>query len=313
MRSLRALLLSPTPEHTLSSRAAWWAQHKAIAASEPRPFDGAVLGGYAADRLGYAFASGYQAALRALLPDLPADRVVSMCVTEKGGGHPRFIEASLTREGEGYRLSGRKRWATLSLDAGLLVVLASLGTGDDGKKQLKLARVRSETKGVTQVPMPEPPFIPEIGHDEVRFHEVLVREEDLLPGDGYEDYVKRFRTVEDIHVHAALLGYVAREIRANGFPAMWLERVIALMTALSMLAGEDPTDVTLHVALAGVLAESRSVLSEVERMWAASEAPTHARWERDKLLFGVAQGTREKRLARAWEAIEATRRAAFGG
>ena len=91
----------------IASLADWWARHRALAAREARPFDQALLGGFAADRLGYAFASGYQAALRALVPDLPPDRVASLCVTERGGASPRAITTLLTARAEGgYRLDG---------------------------------------------------------------------------------------------------------------------------------------------------------------------------------------------------------------
>ena len=42
----------------------WWAHHRAIAAGHPDPILQAIVGGFVADRIGWAFASGYQAALR---------------------------------------------------------------------------------------------------------------------------------------------------------------------------------------------------------------------------------------------------------
>ena len=52
-------------------------------------------------------------------------------------------------------------------------------------------------------------------------------EADLLPGDGYDIYLKPFRTIEDIHVHAALIGYlvgVARRLEAPLRPCRQLRR-----------------------------------------------------------------------------------------
>ncbi len=49
--------------------------------------DRALAGGSAADRLGYAFASGYTEALRALVPGLTG--VAALCATEEGGNQPR--------------------------------------------------------------------------------------------------------------------------------------------------------------------------------------------------------------------------------
>ncbi len=51
------------------------------------PLEAAVRGGARADRVGYAFAAGYQAALRALFPLAPG-QLGSLCATEAHGAHP---------------------------------------------------------------------------------------------------------------------------------------------------------------------------------------------------------------------------------
>ncbi len=179
MRSLHLVLASAPDPEPIASTDAFWQRHRAVALLEPLSIDQAILGGFSADRVGFAFASGYQAALRALVPDLPHDKVASLCVTERGGGHPRAIETRLEPDpsaGGSYRLTGKKRWATLSGEAGILLVAASTGVDETGKNLLRLVRVDSAAPGVRRQPMPEPPFTPELGHDEV----------ELLPrrGDG---------------------------------------------------------------------------------------------------------------------------------
>ena len=39
-------------------------------------------------------------------------------------------------------------------------------------------------------------FVPEISHAEVELDRVKVSDADVLPGDGYDDYLKPFRTIE---------------------------------------------------------------------------------------------------------------------
>lgn len=310
MRSVHAVLTQPPGTGPLASRSAWWDQHCAIAREAASPIDLAVLGGFAADRLGYAFASGYQAALRALVPDLPADRLASFCVTERGGGHPRAVETRLERlPGGRLRVTGHKRWATLGDASGVLMVIASEGVSADGKNRLRAARVDASLPGVTLRPMPEPPFTPEIAHDEIDLAGVEIAESDLLPGDGFDRYVRPFRTIEDIHVQAAVFAYAIREIRAHDLHRSLAERFAALITALLPLAAADPSDPTTHVALAGVLALSTVPLEKLDRAWARSESPAHARWERDRLLLSVAGKAREQRLAKAWERLGAPRSA----
>jgi hypothetical protein len=151
--------------------------------------------------------------------------------------------------------------------------------------------------------MPEPPFAPEIVHDEVELSDVLVSEADLLSGDGYAAYVKPFRTVEDIHVNAAVLAYLVREARLFALPRTIAERLAGLLVALHALASADPGAAETHIALAGVLELERATLDEMSRRWASTESPAHARWERDRVLLTIAGNVRQERLLRAWERL----------
>jgi alkylation response protein AidB-like acyl-CoA dehydrogenase len=285
----------------VASMAAWWARHPAVVARAATPFEHAVLGGFAADRLGYAFASGYQAALRQLAPDLPASRLASLCVTERGGGHPRAIEARLTHVGDGFYLSGTKRWATLSDVAGVLLVAATLGPPDErGRPQIRVVRVDAAAPGVQITPMPSTPFTPEILHGEVRLDEVRVAATALLPGDGYARYIKPFRTIEDLHIQGALFGFLLAAARRLDAPRALLERLAAQLATLGALAARDPSDAGVHVALAGALRLAAPLVAEIEAAWALAGDASHALWQRDRLLLGIAENARAKRLERAW-------------
>jgi hypothetical protein len=281
--------------------AAWWARHRAVVARGGATIDQAILGGFAADRVAYAFASGYQAALRSLAPDLPADRLASLCVTERGGGHPRAIETRLTPENEGYLLRGTKRWATLSDVAGVLLVAAVTGAPDAlGRPRLRIARIASDAPGVTITPMPQTPFTPEILHGEVRLDDVPVAADALLAGDGYALVIKPFRTIEDLHIQAAVSGYLLGEARRGGFARPIVERLAAQLITLRGLAQGDPSDAAIHVALAGALGNAKPLIADLEAAWSASGGPAYALWERDRLLLGIAESARVKRLERAW-------------
>src|SRR4051794_40702609 len=62
--------LAGSSARSFDSVQSFFAWHQADAASFDRPIDRAILGGAGADRLGYAFAAGYAAALQALVPGL---------------------------------------------------------------------------------------------------------------------------------------------------------------------------------------------------------------------------------------------------
>src|SRR6185369_10915467 len=102
--------------------------------------------------------------------------------------------------------------------------------------------------------MPPTRFVPEVPHAGVLFHEVRVPASALLPGDGYERYVKPFRTVEDIHVMLAIGAYLLREARRRGWPAAFGERLVAQLALLGALSGADASAPATHLALAGGLA-----------------------------------------------------------
>jgi acyl-CoA dehydrogenase len=263
-------------------------------------FDRAVLGGAIADRLGYAFAGGYQSALRALVPGIASiARVVGLSATEEQGAHPRHIRTRL----EGGRLNGEKRWATLAPIADALLVACSIGSGDDGKNRLKLVRVDTRASGVGIEPMPETPFMPEIPHAKVTLREVSVSEADVLPGDGYEAYLKPFRTVEDVHVLGAACGYLVGVARAFEWPHEVVEDVSSAIAALDAIAAMPPIRPETHIALAGALRAARGAMERAEPCWSSVGDEEAMRWRRDRSALDVAGRARGERAEAAWRRL----------
>jgi hypothetical protein len=116
--------------------------------------------------------------------------------------------------------------------------------------------------------------------------------------------VKPFRTVEDIHVQAAVLSYLMREGQRLSWPAHWLERLSALLAALGKLADMPAAEAETHIALAGALAIGAGLIGETEEFWLQSAAdPAALRWRRDRELLQVAGKARELRTQRAWEQL----------
>ena len=311
---LSPLFSGPVSSVECSSAGQWWPRWRAITAAHRLPFERAVAGGADADRLAWAFASGYQAALRVLEPALPDDTIAALCVTEAEGNFPRAIRTTLIPDGNGFRISGEKRWTTLGPEGGLFIVIAREVVGNTGntgntgsdaaRPSLKAVRVRSGAPGLTLETMPPTSFVPEVPHARLRLENVRVEAAEVLPGDGYSRYVKPFRTIEDIHIHAATIAYLACEARRRDWPQAWRERAAALLHALSGLALLDPLAPQTHVALAGALAIGAALIAETDDLWAASAGdPAAIRWTRDRALSGVADRARAQRLASAWTAL----------
>lgn len=291
---LVAALVAASPA-TAETLPAWWEATRAARDRATTPMDRALVGGAHADRIGFAFAAGYAEALRALVPGL--DGIAALCATEEGGAHPRAIRTTLASG----RLTGKKKWATGATAASWLLVVASTGTSADGKNQLRVVRVATTAPGVRMQAMPAP-FVPEIPHAELELDHVAVRDADVLPGDGYDDYLKPFRTVEDLHVHAALAGYVIGVARRHGWHAL-VERALAIALATRELARGDAKRETTHLALAGVLDLAGRLVADLETAWAAAPDAEWQRWQRDRPLLVVAGKARTARLDKARAAL----------
>ncbi|MCE9666562.1 acyl-CoA dehydrogenase family protein [Myxococcus stipitatus] len=283
----------------LDSVDGWWRQHLELARRFSVPADLALAGGFRADRLGFAFASGYHAAHRALFPGLPEDRPTALCATESTGAHPAAIQTRLSREEGPWTLSGEKSFVTLGTSAELLLVVATEGQDAQGRNRLRLVAVDSKRAGVHVAPLPELPFVPEVPHAEVWFEDVRVAPEEVLPGDGYARYLKPFRTVEDSHVHLAVLGWLLQVGRRSGWPDAVREELLALAVMMRGVSLADPAAVATHLALGGALEMTRGALERCEPLWASVDAATRERWERDRRLLGVAGKVRAKRLEAA--------------
>lgn len=282
----RLLELRPLAVDSLES---WWLATRDVREQLEVPADRALLGGVLADRLGYAFAGGYQAALQRLVPG--GEGIRSLCITEARGNSPKDIDTVF----DGDTVTGKKKWATAGPLATDLLVCAKTGVDEQGRNKLVMVRVPASAAKLTAS---SAPFVPEIPHAEVELDHARVSE--VLPGDGYTEYVKPFRTIEDSHVHAALVGYLIGVARRNDFSRDLIEQLIATALAVRMVTLADPKAVTTHVALSGAMTQAAVLIAEVERAWEEVDDEEWTRWKRDRALLRVASAARAARRDAAW-------------
>ncbi len=276
----------------------------------PETLEMAVVGGFISDRVSYAFVSGYESAIRRMVPKLPKEAVVAFCVTEEGGGHPKAIESTLKKTDELFDgekkwiLNGSKKFITCADEAELILAAASTAITSDGKNKIRIVLVDKKTPGISVEPMEQLPFVKEISHGRLLFKDVIVKESQILEGDGYNEYIKPFRTIEDIHVLGAILGYLFRVASIFDWPKNIKEGFLSLITTIRSLAVCDPLSKEAHIVLAGVFRELSDLLDRTDPYWDKVDKDTRAIWERDRALLNVAGRAREKRLASAWEYYE---------
>lgn len=303
---LHFLLTSPPVASIVGEDAgAFFGRHQAATARFSSTIERAVAGGFAADRLGWSFSSGYCEALRHLLPSLiDTGGPAALCATEEGGAHPRAIKTALSPDPNGgFVLSGRKQFVTFGSLARRLLVVATEGEDGEGRSRLVVVCVPAEREGVRMQPVPALRFVPEIPHAGVHFDGVRIAPAERLPGDGYERYLKPFRTLEDCHVMAALLGWLVAVARRAGSPRGLVQELLLLVLGGCGLMALPPLDDATHIALGAWLERIERVLTENEPLWATVDAETRARWERDRPLLRVAGKVRAQRLAAAWQRL----------
>ncbi|MCA9632827.1 MAG: acyl-CoA dehydrogenase family protein [Myxococcales bacterium] len=293
--ALQRLLMRPVPA-PLTQLEDWWQRERRLREELGDPTARAIVLAGESGRLGLAFAGGFHAALARLGGGLDpcGVRRVAFCATEAEGAHPRAIKTSLAPEGSGFRIHGEKTWATLGGSAEELLVVCRQGERSDGRPKLVVARVDATAPGVTRTAARPTPFCPEITHCGFGF-DTVIDGADLLPGDGYADYLKPFRTVEDSHVQLAVCAYFIGVSGRLGLAPAWSEVLSALLLSCWSVAGLDPKQSTTHAALAGLERQVAELIPGFEEAWSdVGGAEWHA-WERDRALLRVAQGARDAR------------------
>lgn len=297
---LSALPARHEPDMSLD---AWISHCMHLESAWPDPAARALVAGFDAPCVAYAFAGGYQAALGRMLGSGPRPCFRALCVTEQGGNRPRHMQTTLTRSDAGWCLNGEKSYVTGGTHAEELYVAARrVPEGDIVMLRVPLAR-----EGVVIQPLAELPFVPELPHAAVKLSDVHVCDQELMPGDGYDNYVKPFRTIEDIHVELALIGHMWRQTANSGDHPVLLQALAAHAATLFALAALAPQDPVAHLALAGHREHLRATVTTLESVWETANPRFHALWLRDRKLLGVAGAARDTRTQRAWERLRESR------
>ncbi len=259
------------------------------------------MGGFLADRLGFAFVCGYAAALRKLLPQ--AEGMMALAATETGGAHPRAIETTLSWHSGDAVLNGTKSFATLAGLCSEVLVLVADEASTAERKLLKVVRVPRDAAGVGLEELPVTPFAPEIPHYRMQLSDVRLDGAAVLEGDGWADYVRPFRTVEDTFVTLSALGYLVSIARRGRSPAAGFEALAACLASALHVAALSPALPTTHVTLAGVLRQFRQSLALLEPAFSRLSQEEQDRWKRDLPLLSVAERARSARSEKAFSVL----------
>jgi len=304
-RLLQYLLQTPVSSlpATATNTLSWKSIREKYCSQWEHPIDQAILGGFYSDRIAFAFLSGYQAAIQHLIPRVPITKISAFCISEKDGNHPRAIKTRLAQTDGQWFITGEKNYVACAKEADILILGTSLGTGENGTNQIKMVEVPANAPGVSIEPSATLPFIPEVSHGRACLSRVPVTTEAILSGDGYTDYVKPFRTIEEVHIAAALSGLVLRTGKQYGWPERVMEKILGTIFLGRSLSLLPPKEASTHITLAGARKQLDSLLCELEPYLRATPETHYARWQRDIPLMTMGGTVSRKRTEAAWKSF----------
>jgi hypothetical protein len=272
-------------------------QHKYADCS---PFVAGIAAALQADRLAWAFFSGYQAAIRsAFAGALPAATVAAFCVQEPGRKISE-ITTTLEEHAGGLLLQGHKGWLLADPQAFVLFVLARRAGRSKGPGSLAVVSAPFDSNGIHRGAVRPQAMVPELAHAEVSFDAVSLPASRILPGDGYADYAKPFRVREDICVTGCALACLYAEGRAGEWPTPWTQRCVAAIAGLESCSGMDPNDARTHILTAGTLSFAGAVIRESEQHWRDDQVAARDRWQRDCSILDLGKEARRQRAIKSW-------------
>lgn len=254
------------------------------------PFELAVRGGRLMATPGLAFLVGYQAALRMLWPSAPPG-LGALCATEQRSLRPADMQTRL----QDLRLTGRKDFVTAG-DAADWLLVAARSDGPEEAPRLNLAVVYAGDPGVSVEKLPALPLMPEISHGRLLLDNAVC---ELLAGDGWDAYVKPFRTLEDIYVLSAMSAWLYGVGLDCDWPQALQLQLLALLAGCAEVSRQNPSAGSGHVLLGGLFAQFDGLAPQLTAAFAAGPEEWAGLWRRDQAILAFAAPARAQRLAKA--------------
>ena len=146
-------------------------------------------------------------------------------------------------------------------------------------------------------PLPALPLMPEVGHARLHLDQALC---ERLAGDGWDAYVKPFRSLEDLYVLAALCAWLYGIGRTHGWSQTLMLRLLALLGGCAEGSRHSAESPLTHLLLGGLFAQFGELREEINKALADSEGEWANLWMRDQGILDIASAARAKRLAKAW-------------
>lgn len=286
------------PLKTYGSTTNWSTDYYQLTADKT-PFDKAIIGGYTCQQFSFAFMAGYQAALEQMFPSIAPNELKALCVSEAKGGHPKAIHTTLVN----HRVNGVKTYVTAGSDAAHLLVLCKTNELVDGRPLFKMVHIPQSTPN-TKVTNFDLPFMREVNHGKLALNDTEITPSQILTGDGYHEYTKPFKTLEDICVGVAYQAMLLRQAIDHQWESDIRDQLLLNLYTLKNLLSLAPLDKETHLLLIANEQNFEQLLPRIE-LNIATHSPVHfkADWALNQRVISMSKKLKAIRLGKAREVL----------
>ncbi len=276
----------------------WSADYYQLTANKTL-FNKALIGGFTCQQFSFAFMAGYQAALEKMFPTIAPNELKALCVSEAKGGHPKAIHTTLVNR----RISGVKTYVTAGSDAAHLLVLCKTETVVDGRPLFKMIHLPKTTPNM-EVTNFDIPFMLEVNHGKLTLNDTEITDSQILVGDGYHEYTKPFRTLEDICVGTAYQAMLLRQAIEHQWEANLRDQLLLNLYTLKNLLSLPPLAKETHLLLIANERNFENLLPRIEsNITTHSPAYFKADWTLNQRVIAMSKKLKAIRLGKAREVL----------
>ncbi len=287
-------LAQQSPLKNYTSIDDWSAAYYQLVSDKP-PIEKAIFGGFSCQQFSFAFMSGYQAALEHMFPTVAPNKLKALCVSEEKGGHPKAIQTTLIDQ----QLNGFKTYITAGSDVEHLLVLCKTDKVVNGRPQLKMVKLPKGAAN-TELMNFELSFMKEVKHGKLAMKDTKIADHQILAGDGFTDYAKPFRTLEDICIGAAYQAMLLRQAIELNWSDDLRDQIFFNLFTLKNLLDLPLLAPNTHILLAAQDENFEKLLPSIElNIEATSTALFKADWDMNKKLIGLGKKLKTARLEKA--------------
>jgi acyl-CoA dehydrogenase len=320
------------PPASFEDMSTWFQAHQTLTASIENSIERSIISGLNCAQLSFVFSGAYQSAMECMF-SAERNKIAAFCHTERGVLKPRdmqtrFARASGSGSGSGsettletdtFSCSGTKHFVSGGQQAQSLFVSA---IAEDGLT-VKVLKLDPTQEGVHIEPAAALPFLPELSHGTLSLNKAQCRATDIMEGDGYSNYIKPFRTCEDLHILAGIGAYrlklawqqlaLTKEQPSSGQLApveckqenqALVQSLLHQLFSIHALSQQPFNDPLMHLALADTKQKLEAALTRHDKTFAQELPEVFVLWERDKALLLLADKAQKTRTISAWQTIE---------